>query len=194
MEVALKLAYQFALRAGPRPPARSFSALDNAYHGDTVGAVSLGHIDLFHRGYSGLLFKTGQSHVALLLSLPVQPRQAGAGRRPGLPQMPLGMRRQGGAEIRRAEKEGRSYAAFVFEPLMQGAAGMIPQPSGWLGRVAEIARGHGALLIADEVMTALAAPPRARPSLLACHQENVHPDFAALAKGLTGGYLPWPPR
>ena len=88
------------------------------------------------------------------------------------------------------KKQGDPYAAFVFEPLMQGAAGMIPQPAGWLGRVAEIARGHGAQLIADEVMTAFGRATVSAPSLLACHQENVHPDFAALAKGLTGGYLP----
>jgi adenosylmethionine-8-amino-7-oxononanoate aminotransferase len=67
---------------------------------------------------------------------------------------------------------------------------MIPHPSGWLGRVAQIARGHGAQLIADEVMTAFGRATVSAPSLLACHQENVHPDFAALAKGLTGGYLP----
>jgi adenosylmethionine-8-amino-7-oxononanoate aminotransferase len=67
---------------------------------------------------------------------------------------------------------------------------MIPQPEGWLRRAAEIARGHGARLVADEVMTAFGrAAPRA-PGILACQQENVRPDFAALAKGLSGGYLP----
>ena len=88
------------------------------------------------------------------------------------------------------KKKGDPFAAFVFEPLIQGAAGMIPQPAGWLGRVAEIARGHGAQLIADEVMTAFGRATAGATSLLACHQENVHPDYAALAKGLTGGYLP----
>ena len=90
---------------------------------------------------------------------------------------------------------------------MQGAAGMIPQPAGWLRRVAEIARGHGAQLIADEVMTGFgrtgsgeanveqsgngrSSPARAPASLFACHHEGVQPDFLALAKGLTGGYLP----
>jgi adenosylmethionine-8-amino-7-oxononanoate aminotransferase len=93
------------------------------------------------------------------------------------------------------KKRGNPYAAFVFEPLMQGAAGMIPQPSGWLSRAAEIARAHGTLLIADEVMTGFgrtgvgAAREGARP-LFACHHEGVQPDFMALAKGLTGGYLP----
>jgi len=116
-------------------------------------------------------------------------------------------------------KKHEPYAAFVFEPLLQGAAGMLPQPVGWLARAAEIARNHGALLIADEVMTGFgrtglaASPQRASlktvhpahislrghsptpsstvsSSLFACHKEAVHPDFLALAKGLTGGYLP----
>jgi len=91
------------------------------------------------------------------------------------------------------KKRGNPYAGFVFEPLMQGAAGMIPQPAGWLSRAAEIARAYGALLIADEVMTGFgrtgSAETRA-PSLFACDYEGVQPDFMALAKGLTGGYLP----
>jgi adenosylmethionine-8-amino-7-oxononanoate aminotransferase len=105
------------------------------------------------------------------------------------------------------------YAAFVFEPAMQGAAGMIPQPETWLKRVSEIARGHGALLIADEVMTGFGRTgivaadvrrliskkhKRLEPShvgccdgnLFACQHEDVQPDFLCLAKGMTGGYLP----
>ncbi len=98
----------------------------------------------------------------------------------------------------RQKKRGNSYAAFVVEPLMQGAAGMIPQPRGWLRSVAEIARGHGAQLIADEVMTGFGRTgfsdsalriPRSAP-LFACHREGVQPDYLALAKGMTGGYLP----
>jgi adenosylmethionine-8-amino-7-oxononanoate aminotransferase len=96
------------------------------------------------------------------------------------------------------KKSGNPPAAFVFEPLMQGAAGMIPQPDGWLRQVAEIARGHGALLIADEVMTGfgrtgtstLSRGKSGAGSLFASHREGVQPDFLCLAKGLTGGYLP----
>jgi adenosylmethionine-8-amino-7-oxononanoate aminotransferase len=104
------------------------------------------------------------------------------------------------------KRKGNSYAAFVFEPLIQGAAGMIPQPSGWLRRATEIARGHGALLIEDEVMTGFGRVGQtsclspsskqirdrleACPTLFACQHENVQPDFLCLAKGLTGGYLP----
>jgi adenosylmethionine-8-amino-7-oxononanoate aminotransferase len=79
------------------------------------------------------------------------------------------------------------YAAFVVEPLIQGAAGMIPQPAGWLRDVAQIARNHGAQIIADEVMTAFR---RASDRVVASHSEGVEPDFVALAKGLTGGYMP----
>jgi adenosylmethionine-8-amino-7-oxononanoate aminotransferase len=95
------------------------------------------------------------------------------------------------------KRKGNPYAAFVFEPLMQGAAGMIPQPKTWLKQVSEIARGHGALLIADEVMTGFGRVnsklkiTNSKPeSLFACQEENVQPDFLCLAKGLTGGYLP----
>jgi adenosylmethionine-8-amino-7-oxononanoate aminotransferase len=113
--------------------------------------------------------------------------------------------------FRAQKKRGQPYAAFVFEPRLQGAAGMIPQPAGWLRQVGQIARGHGALLIADEVMTGFGrcgtgepaeAERRRRPassppvrgaaaaSLFASHHEGVQPDFLCLAKGLTGGYLP----
>jgi adenosylmethionine-8-amino-7-oxononanoate aminotransferase len=89
-------------------------------------------------------------------------------------------------KFRAQKKKGNPYAGFVFEPLIQGAAGMIPQPEGWLRRAAEIARAHGSLLIADEVMTGFG---RTGP-LFACHKESVSPDLMALAKGMTGGYLP----
>src|SRR6185436_11005934 len=81
--------------------------------------------------------------------------------------------------------------------LIQGAAGMIAQPQGWLRGAAEIARAHGSLLVADEIMTGFGRTGEALngkrsdpPSLFACHREGVQPDFLALAKGLTGGYLP----
>ena len=112
--------------------------------------------------------------------------------------------------LTKQKKRGEPYAAFVFEPLMQGAAGMIPQPSGWLRQTTALARAHGALLIADEVMTGFGrtgiaeekrgkgekenfsfAPLLLRsPALFACQHESVQPDFLCLAKGLTGGYLP----
>jgi len=212
MEVALKLAYTFARRTGRSQNPR-FLALDGAYHGDTVGAVALGHIDLFHKAYADLLFKTDKVMAPYCYRCPfnrAKPERADARDYRKCHWECLGKLEQ---KIAAQKKRGHAYAAFVFEPLMQGAAGMIPQPAGWLSRAAEIARGHGALLIADEVMTGFgrtgcgAAREGERPRedkqpqesgftgtlalpLFACHHEGVQPDFMALAKGLTGGYLP----
>ncbi len=189
MEAALKMAYEFARRSGQSRKPR-FLSLASAYHGDTVGAVSLGHIDLFHRSYSGLLFKSGKVMSPYCYRCPfnrAKPERADAREYRRCHWDCVGKVEQ---KFAARKKRGDPFAAFVFEPLMQGAAGLIPQPSGWLARVAEIARGHGAQLIADEVMTSLGRAAAGATSLLACHQENVHPDYAALAKGLTGGYLP----
>lgn len=198
MEVALKLAYEFSRRTGRTRP--RFLSLQGAYHGDTVGAVALGHIDLFHKAYAGLLFKTDEVMAPYCYRCPfnrARPERADAREYRRCSWECLG---QLEGKFDRARKKRASYAAFVFEPLMQGAAGMIPQPAGWLARAAAIARRHSALLVADEVMTgfgraASALPPQVGafagvPALFACHQESVQPDFMALAKGLTGGYLP----
>ncbi len=195
LEVALKLAYAYAQRTG-RAKRPKFLSLQGAYHGDTIGAVGLGHIDLFHQAYSALLFKSDRVMAPYCYRCPfnrAKPERADAReyRRCNHECLEL-VERKFAAQKRR----GNPYAAFVVEPLMQGAAGMIPQPRGWLGRVAEIARAHNAPLIADEVMTGLGRtgvaatgePPSA--SLFACHHERVQPDFLCLAKGLTGGYLP----
>lgn len=153
VEVALKLAYEFTRRTrGPKPEPR-FLSLDAAYHGDTLGAVALGHIDLFHKSFAGLLFKSDTVISPYCYRCPfnrAKPERADA-------RAYRRCRWECVAQVERkfaaARKRGNPYAAFVFEPLIQGAAGMIPQPAGWLQSVAEIARGHGALLIADEVMT-----------------------------------------
>jgi adenosylmethionine-8-amino-7-oxononanoate aminotransferase len=202
LEVALKLAFEFSRRSGQAQKPR-FLSLAGGYHGDTVGAVSLGHIDLFHKAYAPLLFKTDQVMAPYCYRCPynrAKPERADA------------------REYRKCEwecvnkvedifgakkRKGTPYSAFVFEPLIQGAAGMIPQPDGWLKRVCDIARTQGALLIADEVMTGfgrtgtgcgeIASEPskqRGEPSLFASHKEYVQPDFLCLAKGLTGGYVP----
>jgi adenosylmethionine-8-amino-7-oxononanoate aminotransferase len=224
LEVALKLAYEFTRRtrrksvgrASPRAAQPEFLSLEGAYHGDTVGAVALGHIDLFHRNYSGLLFKTDKAMSPYCYRCPfnrAKPARADARDYRQCNRECIGQVEQ---KFSAQNKKGNPYAAFVFEPLIQGAAGMIPQPAGWLKRVTEIARGHGALLIADEAMTGfgrvgqasrlsihpdfssvnlrLAARGAGRrdacPTLFACHHEGVQPDFLCLAKGMTGGYLP----
>ncbi len=191
-EAALKMAYEFWRRThGGRKP--RFLSLGGAYHGDTVGAVSLGHIELFHKAYGGLLFESDQVRSPACYRCPCNraaPDRADARSCRKCNWECLGWVEQKFAERHRAGKE---YAGFVFEPLVQGAAGMIPQPEGWLRRAAEIARGHGALLIADEVMTGFGRTGlnEAWPMTpFACHHEGVQPDFLLLAKGLTGGYLP----
>ena len=199
MEVALKLAYEYARRTGRSQKPR-FLSLEGAYHGDTVGAVSLGHIDLFHKAYAGLLFKTDKVMAPYCYRCPfnrAKPERADARECRKCHWECVSLVEK---KFAAQKKKGNPYAAMVIEPLIQGAAGMIPQPQGWLRQVAEIARSHGAQLIADEVMTAFGrvGQPASHASrltphastLFGCHHEGVQPDFLALAKGLTGGYLP----
>jgi adenosylmethionine-8-amino-7-oxononanoate aminotransferase len=190
LEVALKLAYEFTRRTrGPKARPR-FLSLTGAYHGDTIGAVSLGHIDLFHRAYSGLLFCSEQVMAPYCYRCPfnrARPERADAREYRRCNWECVGQVEQ---RFVAAKKARRPLSAFSFEPLMQGAAGMVPQPTGWLARTAVIARANGALLIADEVMTGFGRTGTAAGSLFACHHEDVQPDFLCLAKGLTGGYLP----
>ncbi len=196
MEVALKLAYEFARRSG-RSRRPRFLSLAGAYHGDTVGAVSLGHSDCFHKAYAGLLFKSDAVMAPYCYRCPFN--RAKPERTDAREYRKCNWECAGKVEQRVAaqRKKGNPYTAMVVEPLMQGAAGMIPQPEGWLRRVAEIVRADGAQLIADEVMTGFgrtgqssAINHQSPNSLFACHREGVQPDFLCVAKGLTGGYLP----
>ena len=210
MEVALKLAYEFARRSG-RSKNPKFLSLDGAYHGDTVGAVSLGHIDLFHKAYSGLLFKTDKVAAPYCYRCPHNRAKPERGDARDYRKCKFECLKWVEQKFSAQRKTKNPYAAMVVEPLMQGAAGMIAQPEGWLKRVAEIVRNDGAQLIADEVMTGFGRtgfpvaavcdrrvstenfsgshrPPQ--ESLFASQKENVQPDFMALAKGMTGGYLP----
>jgi adenosylmethionine-8-amino-7-oxononanoate aminotransferase len=194
MEVALKLAYEFTRRTG-RTQRPRFLSLEGAYHGDTVGAVSLGHIEMFHKAYSHLLFKSDRVMAPYCYRCPftrAKPQRADAR---AYRKCNWECADELEKKFTRQSRKGNPYAGFVFEPLIQGAAGMIAQPKGWLARAAEIAVAHGALLIADEVMTGLgrtggALKSTRSSSLFASHSEGVQPDLIALAKGLTGGYLP----
>ena len=206
LEVALKLAYEYTRRArGPitRP---KFLSLTGAYHGDTIGAVSLGHIDLFHKSFGGMLFKTDQVMAPYCYRCPFN--RAETQREDARKYRKCHWECTGlvAKKFTAQKRRGNPYAAFVYEPLMQGAAGMIPQPSGWLEQVTDLARAHGALLIADEVMTgfgrtgltchvtaeasAAAVADPANTNLFAATRTGIQPDFLCLAKGLTGGYLP----
>ena len=158
VEIALKMAFQYWRQAADARPGRmSFVYLENSYHGDTVGSVSVGGIDLFHSLYRPLLFDAHR----------VPPGDAEA--------------------LERVLAEhGDEVAAMVVEPLVQGAAGMLLQPPGYLRAVRAACDLHDVFLICDEVATGFGRTG----TMFACEQEQVAPDFLCLAKGLTGGYLP----
>jgi adenosylmethionine---8-amino-7-oxononanoate aminotransferase len=206
LEVALKLAYEYTRRArGPNTKPK-FLSLTGAYHGDTIGAVSLGHIDLFHKSFGGMLFKTDQVMAPYCYRCPfnrAKPEREDARKYRQCHWECTGLVAK---KFTAQKRRGNPYAGFTYEPLMQGAAGMIPQPSGWLEQVTDIARAHGSLLIADEVMTGFgrtgltchvtdeainaAVQDPATAKLFASTRTGIQPDFLCLAKGLTGGYLP----
>ena len=157
-------------------------------NGDTVGAVSLGHIDVFHKAYRDLLFPTDAVMAPNCYRCPFnrarpEPRDARDYRKCQWECVGQATR-----TIEKAARKGRPHVAFVYEPVVQGAAGMVMQPEGWLPRVADAARAHGLLLVADEVMTGMGRT--GGPSLFAGINQGVVPDLLAMAKGLGGGYLP----
>jgi adenosylmethionine---8-amino-7-oxononanoate aminotransferase len=157
-EIALKMAFQFQQQRGGQHARRtSFVHLRDAYHGDTIGSVSVGGIDLFHATYRPLLFET---HAA-------EPGDA--------------------ADLERVlSTHEEEIAALIVEPLVQGAAGMLVHPPGYLRAARELCDRFGVLLICDEVATGFGRTG----TMFACEQEGVSPDLLCLAKGLTGGYLP----
>jgi adenosylmethionine-8-amino-7-oxononanoate aminotransferase len=157
-EIALKMAFQFQRQRGGQHARRtSFVHLRDAYHGDTIGSVSVGGIDLFHSTYRPLLFDT---HAA-------EPGDA--------------------ADLERVlAAHEEEVAALIVEPLVQGAAGMLVHPPGYLREARELCDRFGVLLICDEVATGFGRTG----TMFACEQEGVAPDLLCLAKGLTGGYLP----
>jgi adenosylmethionine-8-amino-7-oxononanoate aminotransferase len=206
LEVALKLAYQFTRRTRGAKSKPKFLSLDGAYHGDTIGATALGHIHLFHKAYGGMLFETDKVMAPYCYRCPfnrAKPERADARKYRKCNWECVSLVEK---NFSTQKKKGNPYAGFVFEPLMQGAAGMIPQPSGWLGQVTDIARNHGTLLIADEVMTGFGrtgvtchvddkvitdvVKNLAAAKLFATTRVGITPDFLCVAKGLTGGYLP----
>ncbi len=170
VEVALKLAFQYWQNRG-RPEKRRFLKLSNSYHGDTLGSVSVGGIPLFHQVYHSLLFDTLEAPSPYCYRCPHQ----GDCREQCLAVL----------EEQVAVHHGE-LAAVILEPVMQGAAGMLPQPPGYLAKVREVTRKHDVLLIADEVAVGFGRTGR----MFACEHEQVSPDLMCLAKGLTGGYLP----
>lgn len=162
VEIALKQSFQYWQLRG-QPSKQRFLRLGEAYHGDTLGAVGVGGIELFHRIFGPLLVRS----TAI-------PTPAGT---------------DGSAALAALEQElvhhAGELAAFVMEPLVQGAAGMLVHPRGFLASASELCRRHSVHLIVDEVATGFGRTG----ALFACEHEGVSPDFLCLAKGISGGYL-----
>lgn len=195
VEVALKLAYEHARRSGLSRQPR-FLGLQSGYHGDTIGAASLGHIDLFQSAYPGLLFPTDKVMSPYCYRCPYNRAKPEAADARSYRRCRWECVDEVAQVFEKQRRRGSSYAAFIYEPRLQGAAGMIPHPEGWLARVEKIARAHGTQLIADEVLTGFgrtgigSSRSATGAPLFAGKLEGVTPDYLCLAKGLTGGYLP----
>ena len=173
VEVALKMAFGYWHHRGAERRT-TFLSLDNAYHGDTLGAVAVGGIDLFHGAYRPLLFPTERAPSPYCYRCPLglaYPSCAIACLEPM-------------AEILAAR--AGEICAVILEPLVQAAGGMITAPPGYLRRVRELCDAHDVLLIVDEVATGVGRTG----TFFACEQEGVTPDILVAGKGLTGGYLP----
>jgi adenosylmethionine---8-amino-7-oxononanoate aminotransferase len=162
VEIALKQSFQYWQLVG-KPAKQRFLRLGEAYHGDTLGAVGVGGIDLFHRIFGPLLNQS--------IAVP-RPDED--------PDHSLAVLE---AVL---DQQADEIAAFVLEPLVQGAAGMLLQSPAFVPRVAELCRAHGVHLILDEVATGFGRTG----SMFACDRLGVTPDFLCLAKGIAGGYLP----
>lgn len=173
VEIALKMAFQYWQLRG-KPEKIKFASLVEGYHGDTLGAVSVGYSELFHRFYRPLLFDCFRLPAPHLFRF-----QEGMSDKEALAKAIA----EAGAVLRRHRHE---IAALIIEPLMQGAAGMWAQPLGYVGALREIARENDILLVCDEVATGFGRTGK----MFACEHDGVSPDILCVAKGLSGGYLP----
>jgi len=175
VEIALKMAFQYH-RQSPKgnPKKTKFLSFVNAYHGDTIGSVSLGGIDLFHEMYRELLFETYKVASPYCYRCPYGLNYPGCKL-----DCLLGVEKM-------LDEHHDEIAAVVLEPLVQGAAGMLMQPEGFLRGVRALCDHYGVFLIADEVAVGFGRTGK----MFACEHEGVTPDILCLAKGISGGYLP----
>ncbi len=175
VEVALKMAYQYwQLRGGPDKSKKSFLHLGLAYHGDTLGAVSVGGIPLFHERFKPLLFPTYEAHAPYCYRCPLNLTY---------PQCRVACADAVEDVLKRHHGH---IAALIVEPMLLAAGGMITMPPGYLTRLRRLCSRYRVLLIADEVATGFGRTGR----MFACEHESVKPDLMAISKGMTGGYLP----
>ncbi|HZL37741.1 MAG TPA: adenosylmethionine--8-amino-7-oxononanoate transaminase [Tepidisphaeraceae bacterium] len=172
-EVAFKMAAQYWYNIG-RPEKNEFVGFAQAYHGDTVGAMSIGRMPAIHAPHFPMLFKAhfAPSPYVYRSRTPDDPGQVRHDCLAALQQI--------------LEQHGRHIAAVCLEPIVQGAGGIIVHPEGFLREVRRLTREHEVLLIADEVAVGFGRTGR----MFACEHEEVQPDLLCAAKGITGGYLP----
>ena len=173
IEVAIKMAFQYWQYKGHRDKTK-FVTLQYGYHGDTLGAVGVGGIDIFHSVFKPLLLKTFVSPSPYCYRCPYDKDKAACSSE-CLGEM---------EEI--LSKNSGSIAAMVMEPLVQGAGGIIVHPQGFLSGVKDLCEKYNILLIADEVMVGFGRTGK----MFACSHENVTPDILTISKGLNGGYMP----
>jgi len=173
VEVALKMAFQYWRHKGVDGK-NKFVSLNRAYHGDTIGAVSVGGIDIFHKAFGPLLFKTYKSPSPYCYRCELGKKYPGCKF----------------ACLDKMEKifkaHSKKIAALIIEPLIQAAGGMITSPPGYLKGVRELCTKYNILMIADEVATGFGRTGK----MFACEHEDVVPDIMCLSKGITGGYMP----
>lgn len=173
VEIAMKMAVQYWQLKGDSQRTQ-IASLAESYHGDTVGSMSLGFSETFHRFHKSLLFPV------LRLKPPHLFRYY-----QGVSEVEALAAAIADAKEKFAE-HGATLAALVMEPLMQGAAGMWAQPVEYLRAMSELCRSHGVLFILDEVATGFGRTGK----MFACDHAGVTPDILCVAKGITGGYLP----
>ncbi len=173
MEVALKIAYQYWINKGIHGKTK-FVTLKNGYHGDTIGAVSLGGIDLFHAVYKPLLFETYLAPSPYCYRCPFNL---------SFPSCGLNCLNALEDIVKKHHKE---IIAISMESTIQAAGGMIVMPEGYMKGVREIADRYNLPLILDEVAVGFGRTGK----MWGCEHENVKPDIMAISKGITGGYLP----
>lgn len=173
VEIGLKMAFQYWRQKGTSGK-NSFLSLNNAYHGDTIGAVSVGGVDIFHSTFGPLLFKSFKAPSPYCYRCEL-----------GRDHPECGLACLGVMEDI-LKKHSGEIAALIIEPLVQAAGGMIVSPPGYLSGVRELCTRYGVLMIADEVATGFGRTGR----MFACEHEAVVPDIICISKGLTGGYLP----
>jgi len=173
VEIALKIAYQYWKQIGFKNKEK-FIHLNYSYHGDTIGAVSVGGIDLFHKTYKNLISKTYSANEIYCYRCPVNKTY---------PECKFGCLEK----LKNILKNNHNkIAGVIVEPLVQAAGGMLVWPEGILKEIKSLTKQHNTLLICDEVATGFGRTGR----MFACENENISPDILCLAKGITGGYLP----